>query len=107
MTNPLETAALDVEAALTTWFGAITDCLRPMWAGLENRILALHTVLHDYYVQNDAIYGDTDDGMYRWYHEQARIANLQAEIDAIKERQQMAVDLRQQFAGRYNVVPRL
>lgn len=76
-------------------FEAITDFICDTWDAITDLLQKVYNWFHDRYTEAGAIYGDTHDGMLRWYGELATIARLRREADPIEQRHQMIADFQQ------------
>lgn len=56
---------------------------------------AIYDALYSAYLEDGAIYGETQDGMLRWINERNQIARLRCEADDIEHRQAMIRDFKQ------------
>lgn len=77
--------------AIQEAFSAAAEFVRDAWASLVKAMQGVYAWFHNRYTEAGAIYGDTHEGMIRWYGELAAIARLRQETDVIEQRHGMLV----------------
>ena len=81
--------------AIQEAFNTIAEFIRDAWNAVVEAMQKVYAWFHDRYTEAGAIYGDTHEGMLRWYRELATIARLRQEADAIEQRHGMLVAIQQ------------
>lgn len=80
--------------AIRAAYDALVEFIRDAWDALAEAMQKVYNWFHDRYTEAGAIYGDTHDGMRRWYGELAMVARLRQEAASIERRHRMLADIR-------------
>ena len=81
--------------AIQEVFNTVADFIRDAWNTIVEAMQEVYDWFHDRYTEAGAIYGDSHEGMLRWYGELATIARLRQEADVIEQRHGMLVAFQQ------------
>jgi hypothetical protein len=81
--------------ALTVFAQDIAENLTPIFQQLKPAIQELYDCFWEIYLKAGAPYGETDDGMMRWYREIGEAKRLQYQADRIIQNHQMLASFRQ------------
>jgi hypothetical protein len=91
--------AIDWNAALqpfVEWANGVREALQPALDHVQQVARDLHDALQRDYARAGMPYGDSDEGMYRWFDEVMLEGRIRAEAEAVEERNQFIGDFRQQ-----------
>jgi len=72
--NGLREWADGVKASMGIFAKTFTETLEPALKELGQAAVALYNAMWDTYIEHGAIYGETNEGMIRWYEEQGKAA---------------------------------
>lgn len=92
MTEEQIKAFRDFGAACQRTGEIIAEALQPLFDVFMETCRKLYAWFHDRYTEAGAIYGDTHEGMLRWYRELATIARLRQEANTIEQRHRTIAD---------------
>ena len=84
--------------ALTNLFNTIGQALTP---AIESTLVIVERIgdaLHTAYVEDGAIYGDTQEGLQRWLRECTEINRLRMQADRLEQHQAMVRDFKRSLA---------
>ncbi len=72
---------------MTTFMAELGKAIRPVFDATLEMAQHIHDALHQAYVDDGAIYGDTHEGLMRWMHERSEIERLRAQAERIEQHQ--------------------
>jgi methionyl-tRNA synthetase len=61
--------------------------LQPMIDGFVETCQDIHDAMHDAYLNDGAIYGNTHEGLMRWMEERSKVNRLRTEADMLEQHQ--------------------
>ena len=81
-------------------FQAIAEALQPVFKDVLTVLQTLNDAVYAAYLEDGAIYGETQDGMLRWLREQDEIARLRMQAERIVQHQEAIRSFKRMLADK-------
>lgn len=101
--NATQTIQTQIIEPMVQAFVSFQESLKPTMTALCAVINRITESLYQTYLENGAPYGESMDGMWRYYHEQSDIIRNQQEIERMKSQIDGMRSLRQKLKERHRV----
>jgi hypothetical protein len=75
----------DVRIQLEEAMNTFARSLQPVMRSMVEIITKVAETVHTAYIEDGAIYGDTETGLMRWIEEKRKIARLRTEADELEQ----------------------
>lgn len=95
--NSDEIAIEEVGNAIMELGQRISTVLMSILQSFGQTIQEMHAIFWQQYLEAGAPYGETEDGLMRWYREIGEARRLQGQADRIIQHHQMLADFRQKI----------
>jgi hypothetical protein len=94
MTNEQIQAFRECGESCQRALAVLVEVLRPVMDEITKFVKALYAWMKESYHAAGAIYGDTDEGMQRWFEEVLTIGRLRQQAEYLEQRHLMLAEIR-------------
>ena len=85
---------------MTTFMTELGKAVRPVFDATLQMAQHIREVVHQAYVDDGAIYGDTHEGLMRWMNERSEIERLRAQAERIEQYQDSVRSFKRMLAAK-------